>query len=140
MTRIDFYTNVQNPQLFACKLVNTVFRKGEKLLVLLDDESSLNAFSNRLWCTGDTSFIPHCPAGAAEAGVTPIWLGTTTQGAFLPPVLLNLGQSMPDDLDRFPRILEIVGRDDASLAQARLRFKRYKNDGCLIEHHDMSHK
>jgi DNA polymerase-3 subunit chi len=139
MTRIDFYTQVDDAQGFACRLAQTVFRKGERLLILFDTRDELSAFSRRLWSLGDTLFVPHCAVGAAEAADTPIWLACGQAPAQAPSVLLNLARELPDRYADFSRILEIVGRDDASLAVARERFRVYRAHGCAIEHHDMSH-
>ncbi|WP_028536344.1 DNA polymerase III subunit chi [Paludibacterium yongneupense] len=139
MTRIDFYTQVDDPQGFACRLAQTVFRKGERLLILFDDREQQGAFSRRLWSLGDTLFVPHCAAEAAEAADTPLWLGCVLPDSELPSVLLNLGRELPDRYHEFSRILEIVGRDETSLAVARERFRVYRARGCAIEHHDMSH-
>jgi DNA polymerase-3 subunit chi len=140
MTRIDFYTNVAQPQEFACKLAATVFRKQERLLVWLEDERALDTFSNRLWCISDTQFIAHCRLDAAEAAQTPIWLTATLPADLQHPVLLNLGPELPVEPAQFSRILEIVGTDEAALATARHRFKAYRALGYAIQHHDMSHK
>ncbi|OWY40184.1 DNA polymerase III subunit chi [Xenophilus sp. AP218F] len=139
MSKIDFYTNVADPQAFACRLADTVLRKKERLLVWLDSERNLEVFSNRLWSFGDTRFVPHCRLDAPEAAETPIWLAFRLPDDLSHPVLLNLGPDLPDDCDRFARILEIVGRDEAALATARHRFKAYRERGYAIEHHDMSH-
>jgi len=139
MTRIDFYTNVADPQAFACRLAQTVYKKREQLFVWLADETSVDAFSTRLWCLGDTLFVPHCRVGADEAAETPIWLGSRLPDGELPRVLLNLGPAYPEPPDRFDRILEIVGQDGPALAVARERFRRYRELGFSIEHHDMSH-
>ncbi|GGY19179.1 DNA polymerase III subunit chi [Paludibacterium paludis] len=140
MTRIDFYTQVAEPHDFACRLVRRVYREGVGLAVLLADDRELIAFSNRLWSFEDTSFIPHCRASAPEADDTPIWLATNLAATIKHPVLLNLGPELPDEPGRFERILEIVGRDEASLARARERFRACRQLGFEIVHHDMSHK
>ncbi|MGR2679519.1 DNA polymerase III subunit chi [Chromobacterium haemolyticum] len=140
MSRIDFYTKVADPQGFACLLAATVMRKGGRLLVWFDSEQQLDTFSRQLWSFGDTRFVPHCRLGADEAADTPIWLTARLPDALEHPVLLNLGSNLPERMERFDRILEIVGRDEASLETARLRFKAYRERGYAIEHHDMSNK
>ena len=138
--RIDFYTAVAKPEQFACRLTQTVYRSAQRLLVLLDDEPALRAFSTRLWCLGDTLFIPHCRPGDSEAAETPVWLSTAIpDGSHCPSVLLNLSvNDLSGDADHFERILEIVGGDDTSLACARRRFRYYRECQYDIEHHDMS--
>lgn len=137
MTQIDFYTQLATPALFACRLCQTVYNKGERLLVWLPDEMALKAFSTRLWGFDDESFVPHCPVGADEAAETPIWLSCQVEVPASPAVLLNMTDDMPDVPQRFVRILELVGTDEASLAKARGRFKAYRSHGFAIDHHDM---
>ncbi|MDF0604799.1 DNA polymerase III subunit chi [Neisseriaceae bacterium TC5R-5] len=141
MSRIDFYTKVADPQAFACLLAVKVLQKKERLLICLDNERELEVFSNRLWSFGDTRFVPHCRLGAPEQYDTPIWLTHDLPDSLQHhPVMLNLARELPASLERFDRILEIVGRDEVSLDTARERFKVYRLRGYAIEHHDMSNK
>lgn len=139
MTRIDFYTHVAQPRHFACRAAQTVYRKGESLLIALPDEPALQAFSQALWSFGDVSFIPHCQWQQPEAGMTPIWLAAGEfPAAAAGRVLLNLSPDMPADPAAFSRILEVVGQDEASKAVARQRYRRYLDLGFDIHHHNMS--
>ncbi|MBV8046339.1 MAG: DNA polymerase III subunit chi [Paludibacterium sp.] len=140
MTRIDFYTRVDTPAQFACRLTQTVYNKGERLLVWLESDQALGAFSAHLWSFDDVAFVPHCRSDAPEAEATPIWLTAEAPQGDHPAVLLNLSDGTPAEPARFARILEIVGNDEASLAMARERFKRYRECGFVIEHHDMSNR
>lgn len=138
MTRIDFYTGVGNVQAFACRAAQTVYRKQERLLVVLDDDQALDAFSKALWSFGDTSFLAHSRWDAEEAGASRIWLATHFDVPDGPTVLLNLGVAQADHPARFARILEVVSQDEAAKAQARQRYRRYHDLGFEIQHHDMS--
>jgi DNA polymerase-3 subunit chi len=138
MTRIDFYTGVADPLRFACRLTHTVYKKGERLIVWFGDDEALSSFSTRLWCLGDTLFVPHCRIDDTLAPETPVWLTCKLPDADQLGVLLNLGPDYPAEPGRFSRILEIVGSDEASIAAARRRFKTYREHGFAIEHHDMS--
>lgn len=138
MTRIDFYTGVANAQAFACRAAQTVYRKEERLLVVLPDDQALQAFSRALWSFGDVSFIAHCHWEADEASQSRIWLSTHFDVPAGPTVLLNLGEQQADDPSRFARILEVVSQDEASKAIARRRYRRYLDLGFEIQHHDMS--
>ncbi|GGX80548.1 DNA polymerase III subunit chi [Vogesella alkaliphila] len=138
MTRIDFYTDVAALYPFACRAARTVYRKGERMLIVLPDEAALRSFSAQLWAYGDTEFIPHCAASDALAAETPVLLATDFAAAAEGLVLLNLSPAFPDSPQRFPRILEVVGSDDASKATARQRYRRYLDSGFEIHHHNMS--
>jgi DNA polymerase-3 subunit chi len=138
MTRIDFYTGVASVQAFACRAAQTVYRKEERLLVVLSDDQALQAFSRALWSFGDTAFIAHCQWQAAEAASSRIWLATDFEVPAGPTVLLNLGEKMPANPAAFSRILEVVSQEEGSKAVARTRYRRYLDLGFDIHHHDMS--
>lgn len=138
MTRIDFYTAVANVQAFACRAAQTVYRKQETLLIVLDDERALADFSRALWSFGDTAFLAHSAWDAPEAASSRIWLATHFDIPQPATVLLNLSASQPARPAAFSRILEVVSPDEASKAQARLRYRRYLDLGFDIQHHDMS--
>jgi DNA polymerase-3 subunit chi len=140
MTRIDFYTQVADPETFACRLVQTVYAKGQRLQVCLDDDAALSAFSVRLWSFDDVAFVPHCRSDDPHAGETPVWLTCHPFPASAPAVLLNLAAALPEHPERYARILEIVGCDPSSLATARERFRAYRSSGFSVDHHDMSHR
>lgn len=137
MTRIDFYTDVAAVLPFACKAARTVYRKGERLLIVLPDADTLRSFSAQLWAYGDTDFIPHCAADDALAAETPVLLATDFAAAG-ELVLLNLSPLFPDAPQLFPRILEVVGDDERSKSVARQRYRRYLDSGFDIHHHNMS--
>ena len=66
---------------------------------------------------------------------TPIWLADA--GA-LPPaadVLVNLGPDDAPDADRFARVIELVGADDADRQAARRRWRAYEARGMVVTHH-----
>ena len=55
-------------------------------------------------------------------------------------VLLNLGSECPPFFERYARLLEIVGQDDADRSLGRGRFKFYKERGYAIGTHDLGAK
>lgn len=139
-TQIDFYTNVANVALFSAQLAATVYKKKSRLLILFEDAPAMTAFGVKLWGITPTAFIPNCLVDDAVALETPIWLTTQLPVENSPDVLLNLSAQLPPKMQKFNRILEIVGTDPASLSFARNRYKYYKDQGFLIIHHDMKDK
>jgi DNA polymerase III subunit chi len=53
-------------------------------------------------------------------------------------VLLNLRAEWPPFFSRFQRLIEIVSRDEEDRAQARDRFRHYRDRGYEIRTHDLS--
>jgi DNA polymerase-3 subunit chi len=56
------------------------------------------------------------------------------------PVLVNLGDSVPEGFDTFKRVIEVVSLEDDDRQQARVRWKQYTSLGYEIERHDLKLK
>ncbi|AVY95070.1 MULTISPECIES: DNA polymerase III subunit chi [Microvirgula] len=138
MTQIDFYHHVADPAGFACRLAATVIRHGERLTVLLADEAALAGFDTRLWSFPPQGFVPHVRLDDPLAAETPVLLTTALPATPVTGVLLNLSLGEPANFTAYPRILEIVGEDDAQLARARDVARAYKRAGLDTTYHDMA--
>ena len=68
MTKIDFYilpdTPLEARLAFACRLTETIARKGYRLYLYAEDEAMARELDQRLWDFRPDAFVPH----ALEAG------------------------------------------------------------------------
>ena len=53
-------------------------------------------------------------------------------------VLVNLGDEAPAGFERFARLIEIVGTEEAERAAARSRWKHYAARGYALQGHEAS--
>ena len=138
MTSIDFYFNAQDRLQVACRLAGKAVAQKKKLLIFAPSTDTARRIDSLLWTWQPLSFLPHCHAHDALAPRTPIVI--TGESAEPPEgdVLLNLGAECPPFFERYPRLLEIVGQDDAERALGRGRFKFYKERGYAIGAHDLA--
>ena len=90
-----------------------------------------------LWTFRDISFLPHCVAGAPDAGVVSVVVGHDEAPPEEHEVLVNLAHPVPLFFSRFERVLEIVGPDDDAKTTARERFRFYKERGYPLESHNI---
>ena len=51
------------------------------------------------------------------------------------PILVNLGAELPARFERFERLIDIVGSDDADRQAGRARWRHYKDRGYAIRTH-----
>lgn len=132
MTRIDFYRYAEDKLLFACRLAAKAYEKPARLVVYSPDRGVLANFDRLLWTYQALKFVPHCMAGAAAAGETPVILAS--DGDELPhhDVLLNLGDAEPPFFASFERLLEIVTTQEEDKERARGRYTFYKKRGYEI--------
>jgi DNA polymerase-3 subunit chi len=138
MTRIEFFFNVTNKLQKVADLSESAVNKGRRLMVFAADNEATLKLENQLWTHPPIGFLPHCRTNSALASVTPIvidWLGEQ-----LPhdDVLINLQSQHPPFFSRFRRLIEIVGMDEADKAEARARYRFYRDRGYEIKSFDVT--
>lgn len=135
MTRIDFYSEVPDRILYACRVVRKALAAKSSVVLYTDDARLLATLDETLWTFSELDFIPHVRASDALAGVTPVIL---TQDAELDlphhDVLINLSTGTPPSFARFKRLLEIVSTDPADIQAGRERYRFYKQRGYPLSH------
>jgi DNA polymerase-3 subunit chi len=138
MTRIEFFFNVANKLQKVADLSESAVNKGRRLMVFTADTAATLNLENQLWTHPPIGFLPHCRADSALASVTPIIIDW--QGAQLPhdDVLINLQSQHPPFFSRFRRLIEIVGVDEADKAEARVRYRFYRDRGYEIKSFDVT--
>ena len=138
MTQIDFYTHVSDRLRTACVLSSKAFARGLKVTVFCADAGTAQRFDRMLWTTPAIGFVPHCAPDDPLAAMTPVIVDYHGENLLNDDVLLNLHPERPAFFSRFQRLVEIVGLDDADRAQARERFRFYRDRGYEIRTHDLS--
>jgi DNA polymerase-3 subunit chi len=102
------------------------------------DAALLEAIDTALWTLSPTDFVAHCRGDDAPSIVerSPVVLVDSAAGA-LPdrPILVNLGAELPARFERFERLIDIVGSDDADRQAGRARWRHYKDRGYAIRTH-----
>ena len=138
MTNIDFYFNAEDRLQVACRLAAKAATQNKRLLVHIPDAELAGRFDKMLWTWQALAFVPHCAAHDPLAAETPVLLSSTEE---TPPgceLLLNLGIQPPPHFERFTRLLEIVGADQAEKQSGRERYKFYQARGYKIANHDLA--
>jgi DNA polymerase-3 subunit chi len=138
VTQIDFYSNVADKLATACRIAAKAYARGNRMLVLCPDAETAARLDRMLWVSPPTAFVPHCAATDALAAVTPIVLDHTGAEPAIDQVLLNLRPEWPSFFGRFERLVEIVSLDEGDKAQARNRFRFYRDRGYELRNHDLN--
>jgi DNA polymerase III subunit chi len=142
MTEIAFHVNAPDKLDYACRLLRATQKKSAQVLVL-GQMDALKSLSSKLWAMAPTEFLPHCLADAAPEVIThsPIVLSAELPNSNTnSQVLLNLGAALPNGFERFERLIELVGQDEADLQAARTRWKHYKDRGYALSRYDVVSK
>jgi len=141
VTRVAFHFNVDDRLHHSCRLVRKGITAGTSLVVI-GPKDVLDQFDRDLWAFSSTEFLSHCRAGDAAALMqkSAVWLCESLNGIPTRDVLVNLGQTVPDGFEAFPRVIEVVSTDEAELGPARLRWKHYAQAGSELLRHDLGAK
>ena len=138
MTRIDFYTHVEDKLRTACTLAGKAYGLGLKVTVFCADSDTALRFDRLLWTTPAISFVPHCGPDDPLAAETPVIVDFQGDKLLHDEVLINLRPEWPPFFGRFRRLVEIVSREDDDRAAGRERFRFYRDRGYEIGTHDLS--
>lgn len=149
MTEITFHFNAPDALAYTHRLLRTVVNRGLRVCVV-GDATALQQLDRALWgganaanlagthtgatIVATTEFWAHCRADAPPAVVlaSPIVFGLADC-----PVLVNLGTQLPEGFERFERLNEVIGLDDASRQAGRQRWKHYADRGYSIKKHEV---
>lgn len=144
--KVEFHSGVPDKLDHACRLLRKA-QQGSAKVVVAGEPALLDRLDVALWTFDALSFVPHVRvrgAGAAPAAAarTPIWLADqpaisdATDASVATDVLVNLGTQMVPGWQRFARVIEIVGADDADSQPARQRWRTYaEQPGVELVHH-----
>ena len=141
MTEIAFHFNAPDRLAYVCRLLRKAVATDAQLVVV-GPPDQLDRLDSDLWTFSATDFVPHCRAQAEPelVAASPVVLATQTEGLPLRQVLVNLGVEVPAGFERFERVIEVVGLDDADRQLARTRWRHYADRGYTMTRHDLTLK
>lgn len=146
MTDIAFHFNVPDKLDYSCRLLRKAYQSGAQLVVT-GTSDMLAELDHLLWTFAASEFVPHYRPGAAvendtalgkALATTPVLLVESLKGCAHHSVLVNLGADIPDEFERFERLVEVVTTQDADRLAARRRWKHYADRGYALQRHDLA--
>ena len=138
MTSIDFYFNAEDRLQVACRLAGKAMKQGQRLLIYAPHAETAARLDKMLWTWPATGFVPHCAVHSRLAAETPVLIASGDDSPDGCDVLLNLGADCPPHFERFERLLEVVGTEDAARQAGRSRYRFYLERGYKIANHDLA--
>jgi DNA polymerase III subunit chi len=138
MTQIDFYTQAADRLHTTCRLVAKARSQGLRVTVYCPDLELAGKLDRMLWAVPATGFLPHCTPEDPLAAVTPVLIDGSGDAHLHDELLINLHVQWPASFSRYRRLAEIVSTGDEDRAQARERYRFYRDRGYEIRTHDLS--
>jgi len=139
--RIDFYKlrgqNGTRINRFCCQLAHKVYKMGNPVFVRTKSPAVSRLLDELMWTYSDDSFLPHAIRDNAADDETPVIIGhdTTQAKAFL---LINLSDDMPEQIENFERIAEIINEAPLTLQSGRKRYNTYKQADYPLHYHEIT--
>ena len=140
MTKIDFYTGVNDKLQTACLLSHKAMQNGLRVLLHTPDEATTDTLDQLLWQHPAVAFIPHCRSSDQAAAEMPVIIGHHPEPFPHSEVLISLHTTCLPFFSRFERVIEIVGKDAEDARLGRERFGFYRERGYEMRHFDLSKK
>jgi DNA polymerase-3 subunit chi len=141
MTRVDFYilkdTGETARTLFACRLTEKAVQQGHHIYINTESAAQLSQLDDLLWTFRAGCFLPHAVDNGEDSGESPVLLGHNREPRNSHDVLVNLSNAVPPFFSRFNRVAELVGGNEAQRAEARDRYRFYKERGYTLNTHEI---
>jgi DNA polymerase-3 subunit chi len=139
MTDITFHFNVPDRMAYSCRLLRKAYQKGASVVVT-GAPQALTQLDDLLWSMSSVDFVPHCrsTAPATTLAASAVVLADSLSGIDRDGVLINLGQSLPAEFERFERCIEVVTADEQDRLAARQRWKHYASRGYVLNQHNLA--
>ena len=135
MPEVSFYIlpseSLQDRYLFACKLIEKIYRSGSFCYVLTDSAEQSQIIDDLLWTFRAGSFIPH-QIYTGEPPEKVILIGSLSVPENGQKVLFNLSSHYPDLGSQTERIIEILDNSETTKAAGRNRYRRYQQSGMTV--------
>jgi DNA polymerase-3 subunit chi len=139
MTRIDFYIlsdgQAQAREVYACRIADKAYQLGHNIYIHSESPQQAERLDDLLWSLKAGSFIPH--ALYRDDPQLPVTIGHDAEPLENTDLLINLSAEAPSFFSRFERVAEIVNEDPQYKAQARERFRFYRDRGYELQHHQI---
>lgn len=140
MKVVEFHHGMDDKLAYACRLLRKAYCRGAQVVVTAE-ASILKQLDRQLWVFDEQEFLPHVCAVAGHAWAprlaeTPLWL--TDEPATAPgprSVLINVGDAIPDGVERFERFFDVVSTYPDDRQRGRQRWRQYEALGWAVQAH-----
>lgn len=131
MTDISFYHLERSPLEAALpKLLEKTLEAGKRALVLAGSEARVEVLADVLWTYDQNAWLPHGTPKDGFPDQQPIWVSTSDDNINDATYLFLTDGAQSITVPDYDRCFELFdGNDPDTVAEARLRWKAYKEEG-----------
>lgn len=137
--QIDFYVTKETSSQFAlntaCRIAEKAHQTGLRVHIQTNNDGDTEKLDTLLWTFRDRSFIPH-EVHTSSATTCPVTI-STKNGPAEAEMLINISNKIPENIEHFQRIAEIIGNQTESIHAGRERYRFYREQGYEPQHHEV---
>ena len=142
MSRVDFYVLAQAGErarhAFACRLAEKAYRLDNTVHIHANSRADAERLDEALWTFRDGSFVPHHLLGSERSDLpSPVTIGHDELLAERRDLLINLCDEVPESVEGFTRVAELVTSDEDCKSKSRRRFVHYRDNGHTLDTHNV---
>ncbi|CAA7623402.1 DNA polymerase III subunit chi [Magnetospirillum sp. SS-4] len=140
MTQIGFYHLTRLPLEQALpKLLEKALSAGFRAVVLAGSPERVEMLSDRLWTFEPESWLPHGSRRDGDAALQPVWLTDQDENPNQATILVMCDGAASEAVAPYARCLDLFdGNDSEAVAAARLRWKRWKDEGHQLVYYQQT--
>ena len=138
MPSVQFYFGASDGLTAAADWLSRQSGDCPAICVLSSGSQLAEQLSRLLWTRSALGFTPHCLSSSPLAQETTIVICTDGMPVAARPCWLNLSGTVPQNLEQCEQLIEFVSQNEQDRAQARDRFRAYRNLGYTVESIDLS--
>lgn len=128
---VSFYHLSKYPVAKALpKLLEKIHQAENRCLVLCQNDQEMKDLNEIIWTYASRAFLPHGSITDPSPEIQPVLLSTDSKNLNSAKVIIVLSGVIPENLHEFERCLDLFcdADGDVVVAQARKRYKSYKDD------------
>jgi DNA polymerase-3 subunit chi len=120
-------------------LIEKAVDLDHRVYVRVASASDAARLDDLLWTHNDRSFLAHQIWTGAESthALIKVLVGEIPPPASHRQLLVNFSGALPEELETYERIAEIVDTDAERKRLSRERYKQYRERGCALETHNL---
>jgi len=136
MTEVRFYHLLKTPQDVALpQIALKAWQAGGRVVVKCADDAQAALLNDALWNFRGDSFLPHGTRDDGNAELQPVWLTANDDNPNGARTLLVATGCTSDQLGAYDLCcLFLDGHNEAEIAEARVRWKGYKEAGHTVSY------
>ena len=136
MTDVSFYHLTRSTlEQTLPRLLEKALQGGARCLVMVGNHARVEPLSAHLWTYDPASFLPHGTRRDGDAERQPVWLTDEDENPNEATMLFLTDGAKSNNVGKYQRCFELFdGRDENALAQARQRWKDYREAGHTVSY------